>query len=76
MCQEQGRVVPASVVDHVIPHKGDAMLFWSPDNWQALCKRHHDSTKQQAERASQSGAGCDASGRPLDPVRRAEWEAR
>lgn len=32
----------ATVVDHITPHKGDAGLFWSRDNWQSLCKRHHD----------------------------------
>ena len=76
LCEAQGRVVAATVVDHIVPHKGDAALFWDVANWQPLCKRHHDSTKQKAERATQSGAGCDASGRPLDPARRAAWEAR
>lgn len=76
MCKEQGRVVPASVVDHVIPHKGDAALFWAPANWQSLCQPHHNRTKQAAERADQSGKGCDAIGRPLNPARLAAWEAR
>jgi len=34
--------VPATVVDHVKPHKGDRRLFWDRDNWQPLCKRCHD----------------------------------
>lgn len=29
-------------VDHIIPHKGDPELFWDQDNWQSLCKPHHD----------------------------------
>ena len=33
---------PATVVDHIKPHKGDKQLFWDRDNWQALCKRCHD----------------------------------
>lgn len=32
----------ASVVDHVIPHRGDKALFWDSDNWQPLCKPCHD----------------------------------
>ena len=41
-CRAQGRVLPASVVDHVRPHRGDAALFWDRSNWQALSKRCHD----------------------------------
>lgn len=41
-CHKEGRVVAASVVDHIIPHKGDKQLFWSKNNWQALCKHCHD----------------------------------
>lgn len=33
---------PATVVDHIIPHKGDYELMWSPWNWQPLTKRAHD----------------------------------
>ncbi len=40
--QERGELVPAVVVDHIPPHKGDTDLFWSRTNWQALCKRCHD----------------------------------
>ncbi len=40
-CQRQGRVTPATEVDHIIPHKGDKQLFWDQDNWQALCHRCH-----------------------------------
>ncbi len=41
-CDGEGIVEPATVVDHVTPHKGDKTLFWDSSNWQALCKRHHD----------------------------------
>lgn len=41
--QDKGEVVAASVVDHIIPHKGDDVLFWdSATNWQSLCKPCHD----------------------------------
>lgn len=32
----------ATVVDHVIPHRGDQKLFWDQSNLQALCKQCHD----------------------------------
>ncbi|HZG83844.1 HNH endonuclease signature motif containing protein [Paenibacillus sp.] len=41
-CQDEGFLTPATVVDHVIPHRGDQDLFWDSNNWQPLCKRHHD----------------------------------
>ena len=41
-CQGQGRVVPATVVDHVVPHRGDQALFWDEANWAPACKRCHD----------------------------------
>lgn len=41
-CAKQGRYVKATVVDHVIPHRGDPVLFWDQNNWQALCKPCHD----------------------------------
>lgn len=32
----------ATVVDHIIPHRGDQRLFWDRSNWQPLCKQCHD----------------------------------
>lgn len=40
-CLRQGRITPATEVDHMIPHKGDPELFWDLDNLQALCHRCH-----------------------------------
>jgi 5-methylcytosine-specific restriction protein A len=40
-CLKQRRLVAATVIDHIIPHKGNSALFWNQDNWQALCKRCH-----------------------------------
>ncbi|MEM1287129.1 MAG: HNH endonuclease signature motif containing protein [Pseudomonadota bacterium] len=45
---------PATVVDHVIPHKGDKRLLWDRSNWQALCASCHSSHKQRAERRTQA----------------------
>jgi 5-methylcytosine-specific restriction enzyme A len=41
-CEAAGRLEPATVVDHVVPHRGDTVLFWDEANWQGLCKRCHD----------------------------------
>ena len=32
----------ATVVDHIIPHRGDEELFWNKENWQPLCKSCHN----------------------------------
>lgn len=42
--------VPAVLVDHIIPHKGDKRLFWDRSNWQPLCLVCHNSHKQRIER--------------------------
>ena len=41
-CRENGKLTPATVVDHIIPHRGDPVLFWDRSNWQPLCKDCHD----------------------------------
>lgn len=80
MCTQQGRTEPATVVDHIKPHKlkealksgsreaisKAQVLFWDKKNWQPLCKQHHDSTKQRMEKRDVV-IGCDVNGMPLDP---------
>jgi len=41
-CLAEGRVVEATVVDHIRPHKRDRELFWDRSNWQSLCEPHHN----------------------------------
>ena len=41
-CAKQGKYVRATVVDHIVPHRGNQKLFWDQNNWQALCKSCHD----------------------------------
>ena len=41
-CERNGRYVTATVVDHIVPHRGDRKLFWDESNWQPLCKPCHD----------------------------------
>ena len=40
VCAVCGRL--ATVVDHIVPHKGNMDLFWDSSNHQPLCKRCHD----------------------------------
>jgi len=66
MCQamKPPMVTAANVVDHITPHQGDQTLFWDSDNnWQALCKPHHDGDKQMLERSGEKRAEFDVSGR-------------
>lgn len=49
-CLIKGIGLPyASVVDHVVPHRGDMGLFWESANWQSLCATHHSRNKQVEE---------------------------
>ncbi|MBI6975727.1 HNH endonuclease [Pseudomonas lactis] len=44
LCAEHercGEVAAATEVDHIVPHKGDMVLFWDRSNWQALCHSCH-----------------------------------
>jgi 5-methylcytosine-specific restriction endonuclease McrA len=69
-CLKQGKVTPATVVDHITPHKGDLNLFWDANNWQPMCKHCHDSVKQSEERGrTRTAYGVD--GLPIDP--KAHW---
>lgn len=40
--KKRGYIEVATVVDHIVPHKGDKQLFWDKLNWQPLCKPCHD----------------------------------
>ena len=39
----------ASIVDHIVAHRGDQSLFWDKANWQPLCVHCHSSLKQSQE---------------------------
>ena len=57
--EDKGKIVPANVVDHIVPHRGDMKLFWDVKNWQPLCKQCHDSAKQKMELGSYEEIGED-----------------
>ena len=42
-CAKDDTLKPASIVDHIIDHKGNESLFWDINNWQSLCIKHHNS---------------------------------
>ena len=54
-CEANGCVVPAKVVDHVEPHKGDKAKFWASTNWQPLCEWCHNNIKASVEAAWLAG---------------------
>jgi len=58
-CLKEKRTTPATEVDHLIPHRGDAQVFWDVSNWQALCKQHHNS-KTAREKILQHTQGGEA----------------
>ncbi len=49
-CQKDGKYVRATVVDHIVPHRGDPVLFWDENNWQSLCKSCHDKKTWKEDR--------------------------
>lgn len=40
-CQAEGKVVVATVLDHIEPHRGNMEVFWRKGNVQGLCAHHH-----------------------------------
>ena len=40
-CHDTGRITIGTVVDHVVPHRGDQELFWNESNWQTMCAACH-----------------------------------
>lgn len=50
MCQADGKVVQATVVDHIVPARkgGD---FWSEENYQSLCNKCHASKSGKEARS-------------------------
>lgn len=63
--KKRGYIEVATVVDHIVPHKGDKKLFWDQNNWQSLCKSCHDRKTQSEDRGSWS---------PSAPVKKKEEE--
>ena len=63
-CQARGHVTPATVADHIEPHKGNERLFFQ-GALQSLCASCHSSAKQAEEhRGYSTEIGLD--GWPVD----------
>jgi 5-methylcytosine-specific restriction enzyme A len=56
-----GVLVPANVVDHVTPHKGDMKLFFDPSNLASVCTRCHNRKTARLD---------GAFGNPIKPLKR------
>jgi len=48
-CRRAGVVAVSTEVDHVIPHRGDPVLFWDLGNVQGLCTTHHAAKTHRGE---------------------------
>jgi 5-methylcytosine-specific restriction endonuclease McrA len=66
MCLEQGRIVAASVADHIVPHKGSPELFYGGE-LQSLCASCHSGAKQSHEARGYSSTVDVWTGWPSDP---------
>ena len=66
MCEAEGRVTAATVVDHKDPHRGDMALFWDRSRWQSLCATHHSSDKQRLENGGTPLRRISADGWPVE----------
>ena len=65
-CLQVGKVTPATVVDHIKPHRGNEILFFDPDNLRSLDKQCHDSLAAIKDKTGYApGVGLD--GMPIDP---------
>lgn len=67
MCRNEGAVTAATVVDHIVAHRGDECLFWDSGNWQSLCERHHNVTKQAMEKGGKLPRVVGPDGYPVRP---------
>ena len=64
-CLVHNEIVPATIVDHVIPHRGNVNLFWCGE-LQSLCLLCHTGSKQFEEKNGfDNTIGND--GWPVDP---------
>jgi 5-methylcytosine-specific restriction endonuclease McrA len=71
--ESRGLVVPACVVDHVVPHGGDRKKF-EFGALQSLCKQCHDSVKHTIDQRGYS-TEIGADGWPIDE-RHPTWKGK
>jgi 5-methylcytosine-specific restriction enzyme A len=67
-CMAHGHIIAAAVVDHVVPHHGDLVLFWDTANLQSLCIPCHNRDKKTIESLGYDPRAIGDDGWPLDPL--------
>lgn len=87
-CEHEQRITPATLVDHIVPHRGDRLLFWDAENWQPLCTACHavkgarEAGLTPCRHTIQAGAACAQCGQrrpgipPSAPQRTARGPSR
>ena len=65
LCKEAGIDTPATVCDHVEPHRGDMVKFWNGP-FQSSCKQCHDSVKQAFEKSGKVIRKIGVDGYPVE----------
>ena len=63
ICKLNGIDTPATICDHIEPHRGDMYKFWN-GQFQSLCKRCHDSEKQRLEKSGKVQMNIGVDGYP------------
>ncbi len=54
-CELRGDVTPATLVDHLYPHRRFDGVFWVREWWVSSCAPCHDGFKQRIERSGKRG---------------------
>ncbi|MFZ0624676.1 MAG: HNH endonuclease signature motif containing protein [Pseudolabrys sp.] len=78
VCLEQGAIVPAAVVDHVLAIKAGGAPYPALDQLRSMCESCHNRKTRHVEQLGKAEApkvwGCDEFGYPRDPAH--PWNAR
>jgi 5-methylcytosine-specific restriction enzyme A len=61
LCASRGLVVPATVTDHIVEHRGDPRKFWDETNLQTLCASCNNGAKRRGYLL-----GTEEHGEPVD----------
>jgi hypothetical protein len=67
MCQAQGKLAAATVVDHIRPHKSNPVLFWDQSNWPGSMRRPPQQCQAGAREESGKMLGIGVDGAPTHP---------
>lgn len=48
-CIAEDRLTPSTDVDHEVPHRGNAELFWDFENLRGRCHPHHSAKTRRGQ---------------------------